>query len=240
MPDPSNWCCYKNCDACDTVQCDPPPNDCHLSGSCSSGTCSAPQPMPDGSLCNSQFWGKCASGVCVEQPPPATKPSPSPSPLPSPSPSPSPSGSPVPSPPSSPSPSLEDELSVESGRRSNENNGETRFFDVLLTTSPVSLICIGAVFGIMVGGAALLLWQLARVQAPTHLQGASGKCVTHDLELVAQDGASQKSKHKATVSVVNMMGNPLWKEAIDTNTGKHYYYNTETGESSWTRPVGIV
>lgn len=31
-------------------------------------------------------------------------------------------------------------------------------------------------------------------------------------------------------------GNPVWKSAYDRVSARYYYYNTETGESSWTPP----
>ncbi len=32
---------------------------------------------------------------------------------------------------------------------------------------------------------------------------------------------------------------PNWQEVLDTNTGKPYYWNTATNETSWTRPQGV-
>ena len=68
---PDGWCVFKSTsaaiDECDehcTVD-----DDCHHS-TCVRGQCSAPAPIPDGTICHSSPWGVCMGGVCIPGTPP--------------------------------------------------------------------------------------------------------------------------------------------------------------------------
>ena len=52
------------------------------------------------------------------------------------------------------------------------------------------------------------------------------------------DVAGAKTNAEATAEATARLGaNAQWQAIVDPTTGSTYYYNTETGESSWARPV---
>ena len=52
------------------------------------------------------------------------------------------------------------------------------------------------------------------------------------------DVAGAKTNAEATAEATARLGaNAQWQAIVDPTTGSTYYYNTETGESSWVRPV---
>ena len=52
------------------------------------------------------------------------------------------------------------------------------------------------------------------------------------------DVAGAKTNAEATAEATARLGaNAQWQAIVDPKTGSTYYYNTETGESSWARPV---
>ena len=59
------YCTYKSTAIKDTCQCKSN-NDCAVSGPCRpDGTCPDPQPVKDGTPCNSSPWGTCRAGICI-------------------------------------------------------------------------------------------------------------------------------------------------------------------------------
>ena len=50
------------------------------------------------------------------------------------------------------------------------------------------------------------------------------------------DVAGAKTNAEATADA-RLGANAQWQAIVDPTTGSTYYYNTETGESSWARPV---
>ena len=55
---------------------------------------------------------------------------------------------------------------------------------------------------------------------------------------VAGAKMNAKATAEATAEATARLGaNAQWQVIVDPKTGSTYYYNTETGESSWARPV---
>ena len=55
----------------------------------------------------------------------------------------------------------------------------------------------------------------------------------------AQVGVASASAHVGVEAqaTARLGANAQWQAIVDPTTGSTYYYNTETGESSWARPV---
>ena len=52
------------------------------------------------------------------------------------------------------------------------------------------------------------------------------------------DVAGSKTNAEATAKATARLGaNAQWQSVVDPKTGSTYYSNTETGESSWVRPL---
>ena len=70
------------------------------------------------------------------------------------------------------------------------------------------------------------------VETSAHVDVAGANASAH------VDVAGAKTNAEATAEATARLGaNAQWQAIVDATTGSTYYYNTETGESSWARPV---
>lgn len=64
-------------------------------------------------------------------------------------------------------------------------------------------------------------------------QGTGG---LQDQDFTKKVAISPQLEDQAARTAIGLPGSP-WSRYIDSSTGKFYYYNRQTGESSWTVPT---